>query len=225
MLSLLLGAHPEPISPSAMTRAGNYFGISASTIRAALSRAVAAGEVERSHAEYVLGDPLVERQRYQMEAIDDAETEWDGDWELAVVSVTGRSGAQRAALRDTMRAHRLAELREGVWTRPANLRRPSEYAADRVLTTFRAVPDGDSVDLAASLWDLGAWSEGGRRLRARLEATTEPAARLAVAAQLVRHLATDPLLPAPLLPVDWPAAELRGAYAAYEAELRRLALG
>ena len=49
--------------------------------------------------------------------------------------------------------------------------------------------------------------------------------RLAVAAQVVRHLAGDPLLPAALLPADWPAAQMRSAYAGYQAELRALALG
>jgi phenylacetic acid degradation operon negative regulatory protein len=32
----------------------------------------------------------------------------------------------------------------------------------------------------------------------------------------VRHLETDPLLPATLLPADWPAEELRLAYRAFD---------
>ena len=53
-------------------------------------------------------------------------------------------------------------------------------------------------------------------------ATHDPASRLAVAAHLVRHLTVDPLLPAALLPPDWPGAELRATYAAYQSELRAL---
>jgi phenylacetic acid degradation operon negative regulatory protein len=41
----------------------------------------------------------------------------------------------------------------------------------------------------------------------------------------VRHLASDPLLPAVLLPADWPGAALRSAYAAYQEELRAIAAG
>jgi phenylacetic acid degradation operon negative regulatory protein len=41
-----------------------------------------------------------------------------------------------------------------------------------------------------------------------------------VVAHLVRHLATDPLLPPGLLPDDWPGAELRATYADYRDELR-----
>lgn len=222
VLSLLLGAHPEPLSPAGLTRAGEYFGISPSTVRAALSRAVAAGDLRRARGDYALGPRLIERQARQSEAIDDAETTWDGTWEMAVVVVTGRPGTDRASLRDRLRSHRLAELREGVWTRPANLRRPIEYAADPVLATFRAEPDGDPADLAAELWGLAGWADSGRRLCSLLDATAEPAPRLAVAAQLVRHLTSDPLLPAALLPDDWPAAELRRTYAAYQAELRAL---
>ncbi len=33
-----------------------------------------------------------------------------------------------------------------------------------------------------------------------------------VAAAMVRHLLTDPMLPAELLPADWPGAGLRAAY-------------
>jgi len=223
-LSLLLGSHPDRMSPAALTRAGKHFGIPAATLRVALTRAVAAGDLVRVDGDYVLGDRLVRRQRRQDEAVEDAETAWDGSWEMAVVVVAGRSGADRAALRDLLSEHRLAELREGVWTRPANLSRSQRYVEDPVLRVFRAVPD-DPVELAASLWDLDAWATAGRRLLDQLHGTRDPAPRLAVAAALVRHLAADPLLPPALLPADWPAAELRSAYAAYQAELRDLALG
>jgi phenylacetic acid degradation operon negative regulatory protein len=43
--------------------------------------------------------------------------------------------------------------------------------------------------------------------------------RFAVAAAMVRHLLTDPVLPAELVPADWPANHLRGAYADFAALL------
>ncbi|MBM7517853.1 PaaX family transcriptional regulator C-terminal domain-containing protein [Nocardioides nitrophenolicus] len=230
MLSLLLGSHPDRMSAAELVRAGEHFGIPAATARVALTRAVAAGDLRRADGEpgqsgrYVLGERLAARQRRQDEAVLDAETGWDGSWELAVVVVAGRTGAERAALRERLASYRLAELREGVWTRPANLRRPRGYAGEAVLSTFTATPDDDPADLATRLWDLGAWAEAGRALLGRFEQTTAPAPRLAVAAHIVRHLATDPLLPAALLPADWPAAAMRSTYAGYQDELRELAL-
>jgi phenylacetic acid degradation operon negative regulatory protein len=225
MLSLLLGSHPDRMSASELVRAGEHFGIPAATARVALTRAVAAGDLQRADGDsgqYLLGERLAARQRHQDEAVLDAETGWDGGWELAVVVVAGRTGAERAALRERLTSYRLAELREGVWTRPANLRRPRAYADEIVLSTFTALPDEDPAALARRLWDLRAWAADGRRLLARLEETREPTPRLAVAAHVVRHLAADPLLPAALLPADWPAAAMRAAYAAYQDELRAL---
>lgn len=224
VLSLLLGAHPARLSSSDLTRAGDHFGIAPSTLRVALSRSVSAGDLIREDGVYLLGSRLVARQVHQDEAAQDAEAAWDGTWEMAVVVVGGRSGAERANLRDSLATARLAELREGVWARPANLRRPASYAAEPVLATFRSQPDDDPAELAGRLWDLAGWATEGRRRLAVLARTTDPALRLAAAARLVRHLSEDPLLPAELLPPDWPGAELRAAYAAYQEELRALAL-
>jgi phenylacetic acid degradation operon negative regulatory protein len=224
-LSLLLGSHPDRMSPATLIRAGEHFGIAPATLRVALTRAVAAGDLRRVEGDYVLGDRLVARQRHQDEAVEDAETDWDGDWEMAVVVVAGRPGPERAALRDRLASARLAELREGVWTRPANLRREPTYADEAVLRCFTARAEGDDAGLAASLWDLDGWAGRGRDLLAVLAEVREPAMRLAAAARLVRHLASDPLLPGPLLPADWPGPALRAAYADYRVELRDLALG
>jgi phenylacetic acid degradation operon negative regulatory protein len=225
VLSLLLGAHPAQLTSGELTRAGDHFGISSPTLRVALSRAVSAGDLVREDGSYRLGARLIARQRHQDEAAEDAEGAWDGTWEMAVVVVGGRSGVERATLREALAKARLAELREGVWTRPANLRRPASYADEPVLATFRSQPDDDPTLLAGRLWDLDGWADEGRRHLAQLAATSAPALRLAAAARLVRHLSEDPLLPAALLPPRWPGAELRAAYAAYQDELRELALG
>ncbi|WP_312855922.1 PaaX family transcriptional regulator C-terminal domain-containing protein [Nocardioides stalactiti] len=223
VLSLLLGSHPDRMTPAQVTSAGEHFGIPAATLRVALTRAVAAGDLVRVDGDYVLGERLVARQRRQDEAVEDAGTAWDGTWEMAVIVVSGRSGSERAALRETLAQARLAELREGVWTRPANLRRQASYG-DPVLATFHARPDDDPARLAADLWDLAGWAADGHRLLERIASTHEPAARLAVAAHVVRHLTADPLLPRELLPRGWPGSDLRAAYAAYQVELRSMAL-
>ncbi|MGN6250763.1 MAG: PaaX family transcriptional regulator C-terminal domain-containing protein [Marmoricola sp.] len=222
VLSLLLGAHPDLLSPAQLVAAGEHFGIPAATTRVALSRAVAAGDLRREDGDYVLERRLVARQRRQDEAVADAEKDWDGTWEMAVVVVSGRSAGERAALRQQLLDARLAELREGVWTRPANLRREPPYAVDPVLSCFSARPVADPAMLAAWLWDLGKWADKGRALLDQLGRTTEPALRLAVAAHLVRHLTEDPLLPNAVLPEAWPGAGLRTAYGDYQHELSRL---
>lgn len=234
-LSLLLGSHPDQLTPSQLIRAGEHFGIPATTLRVALTRAVASGDVRRAHrgssqrqaTTYGLGQRLLERQRRQDEALrETTDTGWDGSWELAVIVVSGRPGPARAALRERLTAARLAELREGVWTRPANLRSDPAALDDRVITSFLAFPDTDPAQLAGDLWDLTTWAETGRTLLRHLDrgGASAPAQRLTIAARLVRHLTADPLLPAALLPRDWPGAELRTAYAAYQDELRALAL-
>ena len=226
VLSLLLGSHPDRMSPAQVTAAGEHFGIPASTLRVALTRAVAAGDLRREDGDYVLGERLVARQSQQDEAVEDAGaqgagTAWDGTWEMAVVVVSGRSGSERAALRDQLAGARLAELREGVWTRPANLRRTPSYAGDPVLASFRARPDDDPRRLARELWDLSDWAATGRGLLRRLrgQGSGTPAR-----GRGPRRTTPDrrPAAPPRLLPADWPGAELRTAYADYQAELRTL---
>lgn len=221
LLSLMLGAHPDPLTPADLARAGQFLGIAPATVRVALTRAVNDGDLRRTDDGYRLGERLVQRQAHQDEAVRVADKAWDGSWEMAVVVTGGRPGAERAVLRDALKAHRLAELREGVWTRPANLRRPR--FSDPVLRDFIATPEQDPAELAASLWDLAGWNRDAARLLERLASTPEPALRLATAAAIVRHLSTDPLLPVELRPSGWPAASLREAYSAYQRELSELA--
>lgn len=218
----MLGAHPDRMRTADIIAAGEYFGISASTMRVALSRATTAGDVRRVEGGYELSDRLRARQRHQDEGVADTGASWDGTWEMAVVVVAGRSGADRASLRDELAAARLAELREGVWMRPANLRRPRAYAEDPVLDCFTIHPREHAAELAGRLWDLRAWAIHGEDLLEDMETVTEPALRLAVAANVVRLLTADPLLPQNLVPQGWPGERLREAYRAYQQELRGL---
>lgn len=224
LLSLLLGAHPRPMSPANLVRAGEYLDISPSTARAAITRAAASGELRRIGKDYALGKLLIARQERQDEALHPKEVLWVGDWEMAVVTTTGRTGPDRAALRGLLAQHRLSELREGIWLRPANLERPASYQSHPDLNTFRSTPEQNATDLADKLWDLKDWIQRGQHLESQLRDTTNPAQRLAVAASLVRFLSSDPILPGALLPPDWPGQSLRMAYAAYERELAVLAI-
>ncbi|MYV38047.1 PaaX domain-containing protein, C- domain protein, partial [Streptomyces sp. SID1328] len=116
-------------------------------------------------------------------------------------------------------ALRLAELREGVWLRPANLARPLPEALTGVALTYTARPDEPAAELVARLWPLDSWAAEARALLGRATGARHPADRLTAYAAVVRHLLTDPVLPAPLLPADWPGDALRVAYAGYQREL------
>jgi phenylacetic acid degradation operon negative regulatory protein len=216
VLSLLLGNHPPELPVSALVEAGTLFGIAEPTLRVALTRMVASGDLSRTEAGYRLSSRLLDRQRRQDAALEPAGRDWDGTWETVIVTSTGRSAGARAELRATLTDLRLAELREGVWLRPANLDRPLPAWPPALLTTMGSTP-ADPRSLAAALWDLPAWIRAGEDLLAAMPG--DPAHRLAVAAALVRHLRTDPALPAVLRPRDWNGERLRAAYAGYQAEL------
>ncbi|MEV0978872.1 PaaX family transcriptional regulator C-terminal domain-containing protein [Streptomyces sp. NPDC049915] len=219
VLSLLLGAHPPELPVRELTRALEPFGVGGSTLRAALSRMTSAGDLRRTGTGYRIGDRLLQRQRRQDEAVRPRTRAWHGDWEMVVITATGRGPAERADLRTRLTALRLAELREGVWLRPANLDRPLPAGLAEVAQTYTARPDRPAPELTAELWPLDAWSTTARALLAHADEAACPADRLTAFAALVRHLLADPVLPPELLPADWPAPALRTAYAAYQEEL------
>lgn len=271
VLSLLLGSHPPELPVHALVRIVEPFGISGATLRVALTRMVAAGDLRRTGSTYRLSDRLLLRQRRQDAAIDPAidpaidaaidpatgpaidaaiapatepATEpaidpaidpavgpavgsavraWDGDWELAVVTATGRGAAERAQLRADLAALRLAELREGLWTRPANLTRSWPGHLAPLVQRWTGRPGVPDAELARALWDLEGWAGTGHALLSAYGEATAPADRFAIVAAIVRHLLTDPVLPEPLLPPGWPAPALRATHAAYRQELTTLA--
>lgn len=223
-VSVLLGAHPARLTAAQLVATGEHVGVPAATMRVALTRAVAAGDLVRDDGTYLLGERHVARRARQDEAVADSERDWDGAWETAVVVAGGRPGPARVALRDELRGLRLAELREGVWMRPANLTRPGPVAEPDLLETMASRPD-DPARLVARLWDLAGWAAQGDELAAYVAEAPTPAHRLTGAAALVRHIGTDPLLPPPLRPPGWPGERLRAVYAAYVAELAARALG
>ncbi|MDH6219211.1 PaaX family transcriptional regulator C-terminal domain-containing protein [Streptomyces pseudovenezuelae] len=219
VLSLLLGTHPPQLAVKDLVRAVEPFGVGGSTLRAALSRMVAAGDLRRTDAVYRLSDRLLARQRRQDEAVHPRTRAWDGDWEMLVITATGREPAERAELRARLTALRLAELREGVWLRPANLNRPLPDDLASVAQSYTARPELPASELAALLWPLDAWSATARSLLAHLAGADRPADRFTAFAAVVRHLLADPVLPPELLPADWPGEPLRAAYAEYQREI------
>ncbi|MGI5205996.1 PaaX family transcriptional regulator C-terminal domain-containing protein [Spirillospora sp. CA-108201] len=222
VLSTLLGVHPPRLPARYLVRVGDLFGIAEGTIRVALSRMVAAGDLVQSGGTYALTERLLARQARQDEARLPPTRPWDGVWEIAVITAERRPAADRAALRHAMSTLRLAELREGTWLRPANLTRPRPEPVVRQCTFLTGRPEQDPAALAASLWDLDAWTAKADALRTALAGATAIAERFTFAAAVLRHLLNDPLLPPSLLPADWPGPDLRARYEAFEADFEQL---
>lgn len=229
--STLLGTRPPRLATRHLVGACGLFGISAGTARVAISRMVAGGELEADDGGYALIGPLLDRSARQDLSAEAATRPWrrghDG-WATAIVVGDGRTAAERAALRRAAGALRLAELREGVWLRPDNLPAGTLAEAEAVVAEqcrrFVAAPEGDPVALAAELWDLVAWAARAERLAAALDRTGpaldagDPSALpegFVLSAAVLRHLQSDPLLPADLLPDAWPGPALRAAHRAW----------
>lgn len=218
VLSVLLGAHPAWATAAELLRLTGDFGIKETTLRVALTRMVGAGDLVRSDDGYRLSERLLVRQRRQDAALHPAIRDWDGTWLTVVVTAVGTDARARAALRIALQDNRFAELREGVWLRPNNL---DAALPDGIGDRVRVLHSRDQApgELAALLWDLPGWSKDGRRLLREMRAAGSIPDQFAVAAAIVRHLLTDPVLPADLLPADWPADRLRAAYSDFAARL------
>jgi phenylacetic acid degradation operon negative regulatory protein len=232
--SVLLGVDPPRLSSRHLVRAGQLFGIEAGTTRVALSRMVAAGELESDEGTYQLAGPLLERHARQEQSRSPATIAWSGDWTMAAVPSGRRDASTRSELRAAAEALRLAELREGVWLRPDNLppgRLPeAESIVGEQCRRFVTQPESP-VELVAELWDLDAWATTAAQLRGEMEHyvvrleqqdTAALAPAFGVAAAVVRHFVNDPILPSELLPRSWPGAALRDEYDRYETTFTEL---
>ena len=214
VLSVLLGAHPAWSTAAELLRLTSDFGIREPTLRVALTRMVGGGDLVRSEDGYRLSDRLLARQRRQDDALNPATRDWNGDWITVVITAVGTEARTRAALRTALMDHRFGELREGMWLRPDNLDGQLPAIADGRVRVLRT-RDDNPEDLACQLWDLAAWSKTGHRLLREMTAATDVPDQFTVAAAMVRHLLVDPVLPAGLLPADWPADRLRTVYAEF----------
>ncbi|WP_246540954.1 PaaX family transcriptional regulator C-terminal domain-containing protein [Mycobacterium spongiae] len=242
LASALLGADAAQLSVAELVAVASLFGISDGAARTCLWRMVSNGELSGDGGSYALAGRLLERRQRVDEASrieDEAAAEWDGTWELAVVSVERRSAADRLELRRAAMALHFAELREGVWLRPDNLdpqRLPSSRSVlDRQCTHFRDAATDISVDKLRSLFALDEWAADARALIAAMDialgasesddSTQHAAYQFALSIAAVRHLQLDPQLPIELIPHHWPGHTLRSTcrtfYDAFTARMNR----
>jgi phenylacetic acid degradation operon negative regulatory protein len=240
LASALLGADEPRLPVAALVDVASLFGISAGAARTCLWRMVSNGELTSDDASYTLAGRLLERRH----RVDDAARPdqatvigWDGTWELAVVSLDRRPAADRLELRKAATALHLAEIREGIWIRPDNLdpqRLPTARAVlDQQCVHFRGADSDITVGTVRSLFSLDTWSHDARRLTLAMDDELDAAPtngddttatftyQFALSIAVVRHLQLDPLLPAALIPEDWPAAKLRSTYRRFDAAFKR----
>jgi phenylacetic acid degradation operon negative regulatory protein len=219
VLSVLLGLDPPVLPARSLVRLAELFGVAPGTMRTALSRMVAAGEVVGDADGYRLVGRLLERKAAQDIGRRPAPGGWDGTWIVAVVTAARREIAERRAFRTHMANLRMGELRPDTWLRPGNLPAPD---GDEGLAVVRGPLAGeDPVELAARLWPLAAMAATATDLAGEVDAMLKPLAdrraealpaAITLAAEVVRFLRAEPLLPPSLAPQPWPPDVLRERY-------------
>lgn len=232
MLSALLGSHPPEMPVSALVDLGATFSMPAGTVRTALSRMAATGEVTVDAGRYRLSGRLVERQAEQDRGRTEPTSTWDGSWWMATVTSDRRTAADRRRFRAAMVGARMGELRPESWMRPANV----DVALDLpdVVIVRGPLTSGDPTALATRLWDLDASESRAALLEGALDLVAAALDRhddrmiapaFTTFAACLRFLRAEPQLPVELAPS--PAARrLRATYGdaerALQARLRDL---
>jgi phenylacetic acid degradation operon negative regulatory protein len=191
ILRLLLGTETRgegTLAVRELLAACALFDLSASTVRVALARAVAAGLLVTPHrGVYALGPQAraLADAVHRWRRIADHLVDWNGDWIAVHVGASGRS--DRPALRARERAFDLlglAEFERGLHLRPDNLAGGVAALRQRLqalvpagtdtgtVFTLRGLADHD-VARARGLWDGDALNAGYRDTTARLSAWIE----------------------------------------------------
>ncbi len=228
-LSILLGSHPPELPARALVAMAELFGIPGGTMRTALSRMVASGDVQATDGRYRLAGHQVDRQGAQDEGRRPPTGTWDGRWHTVVTIDDQRDLAARRRFRSIMANRRFGELRPDIWTRPANLG-PAPSAPDRLITTG-PIDGADHETLVHRLWDLPGIAAEARRLLGEMHERRTTCdwdddasipTLFTTSASVVRFLRHEPLLPDVLTPADWPVGDVRATYDAFEADHQRL---
>jgi phenylacetic acid degradation operon negative regulatory protein len=229
VLSVLLGLPQPRLATAAPGRLARLFGIAPGTMRTAISRMLAGGELAVVDGSYELRGPLIERKAAQDVGRRPAGDAWDGNWWFVTVITPSRRLADRRLFRTSMANARMGELRPDTWLRPANLAGPT--AGSGTIVVRGSLAGEDPGALTARLWDLDAIAARGAELLVAvdggigaLEDATDAALpdAIVLAAGVVRFLRAEPLLPRPLTPRGWPADRLRQRYAVYDRALGRV---
>jgi phenylacetic acid degradation operon negative regulatory protein len=226
VLSVLLGTHPPQMPVGRILEFTTLFELADGTVRTALSRMVAAGDLVNDSGIYRLAGRLVERQAQQDAGRHDPPSQWDGTWWTVAVVSDRRTMTERREFRTRATGSRLGELRPDLWLRPANIAIATDLP-DVVITRGPLIT-GSPRELVARLWDLGdlrhrceihrnALERAAVQLQTGVDrALADAFVALAGAQQFLR---VEPQLPTELAP-DVAGATLRSRYAEVVAEFQ-----
>jgi phenylacetic acid degradation operon negative regulatory protein len=227
VLSVLLGSHPPHMPVGRILEFTTLFDVAPGTVRTALSRMVAAGELVNDDGTYRLTGRLVERQAQQDAGRHDPPSHWDGTWWTVAVVSDRRTMAERREFRSRASGSRLGELRPDLWLRPANI----EIATDLpdVVITRGPLITGDGRELVARLWDLAELQRrssihcnalGAVATRLRTDAPDALADAFVALAGAQQFLRIEPQLPGELTRGGGAGTTLRSLYAEVLAEFQ-----
>jgi len=238
LLSTLRGGS-MPIA--ALVAASELFNVAEGSLRVAVTRLVAAGQVERDErGRYRLGEAAapVTHRLGNWRQIDERTCNWSGSW-IGVNLGAGGRGADRRRSERALRWHGFEELIPGLRVRPDNLR--GGVAGQReTLRSLGLEPkalvlrldelDSHADQRARHLWDAQALERGYRdslrelaESEARLEQDSEAQAMVEsflLGGRIIRQLVLDPLLPKPLIDPE-PRRTLVRAMLRYDRRGRR----
>ena len=225
LATALLGADQPHLTVGELVAMASLFGISDGAARTCLWRMVANGELTSDDGTYALAGGLLERRQRVDEASRIAATRAMG-WHVGVggrlagTPIGGRSACAAQGRNST--APRRTTGRRVVSSgqpRPGPLADAARRAGSAVCSLPRR-RNRHSRGTVRSLFSLDDWAADARRLtlamRDELDAEAVPADdfayQFALSITVVRHLQLDPLLPAELIPRQWPGQVLRSTY-------------
>lgn len=242
LLLTFFGAHvlgrPLMVASASVLDVMDRVGVSPHATRSALARMVKKGLLvsERQgrpvyfgltpRSEEVLNDGAV--RIWRSGAVN---RHWDGRWTLLSFSLPESWQRQRHELRSRLLWAGFGPLQGGLWVAPAMIdveRLLDGLEAARHVRAFFASP-ANGTDLAAMVadaWDLPLMAgryetfierwDGG----AAVHGSTDPLGRqLALQAEWLRAIRTDPRLPVELLPAPWPAERAQELFHRLHAEV------
>lgn len=220
VLSVLLGSHPPEMPVAPLLEFTALFDIPNGTVRTALSRMAANGELEAADGVYRLSGRLLDRQSQQDTGAVHPPQAWDGQWWVAVVISGRRTLAERRTFRSQVQGARFGEIRPDTWMRPANIEVPLDLP-DIALTRGQLLT-GRPEDLVRDLWDLHILDQQAVEHHQRISRASnllqveKPqdealASAFTMLAGCLRYLRTEPQLP-PQLAIGTAANDLRTLY-------------
>lgn len=242
LLSLLgnhwQGRHPDPDGGRDVAAGTATFvdllgrlGVPEATVRATLNHAVQSGQLDREQVgrrafyaptaatRQVLADGA--RRLHHAPAVREG---WDGTWTLLSFSLPESRRDRRHQLRTRLAWLGFAALRDGLWVAPGQVAVDGlvdelEVTADVHAFHSTALSPTAGSDVVRGTWDLDAIADTYRDFLATWD---RPAPRPDAADDLVRGVLlvmdwrrvvlADPMLPAVLLPGDWPAPHARAVF-------------